>query len=242
MRLLWLCLFLGPIFLLFSVLPFLLFPKNGEVVGVGLFCVTMISILLLGDKILLALGKSRRLRESSPITQRVNSIIYRKSFRPVVVYASEELEGNIFVLGPLLPGARPSLVVGRGIEGKLSEEEWENLLDVGFRKIDNRDSFFNALFASWAIFLCLPFLLIPWERPQRTFLWVAVFFLRPFFFLHRRVARRFDYGANIEGLEFIHQKLRPRKTETLYLKQSLMELLAVLRGRREFLVESLLRY
>ena len=246
MRLVWFFFYSFLIFTFFSILSFLLLG-DGEFVGIGLFCIASILILFFGDKCFLFFIKSKKLDDRSLIVQKVKNIVYRKSFCPVDLYTSLEFEGDILIVETL--SGHPKLVLGRGIEGHLNDDQLELLLTLALRKIENRDSLFNSFFVFAIMLFIVPLYLLGWEKIRHALLLMLMTFLRPFFFLHKKISQKFDYGPqhlahddhmDVRPLNIFWQKSKGMNPH--YLKQSLMELVAIIKGKNDFLIDSLLRY
>ena len=247
MRFFWLLFCYSFIFFSTAIISFIFLPGNGELVGIVLFFCILSIALLLGDRFILHLLKSTKCKDLSPVVQTIKNLSLTKSLPSVEVYLSSASPTHIFLVeGPI---GRPYIILGEHFSSHLNNEELEILLTFALRKIQNRDSLTNCLFIFAIVLPIFPILMLPETKAKHFIASVVLNLLRPFFFLHKKFSRRFDYRqenlTQDDGHHFlpsIWPKFRPLSTKEngSYIQQSLMGFLAIVEREDKFLTESLL--
>ena len=205
-----------------------------EMVACIVFFSALSIILIIGDKLILCALGARRLDERSLIAERIKNISYRKSFPSIGLYVLPKRCGNLLVVETLF--GRPLLLVGRGIEEDLSAEELDMLLIFALRKVESRDALFNTLFVLGISLFAFPLLSSDRGRFGRGFSLLVINLLSPLFFLHGKIAQRFDYryedlakddGIDLRFLDAAWAKIAPMEVAPSPLGRTLVGFLCV---------------
>tara|TARA_R110000868_G_scaffold100129_3_gene275452 strand:- start:394 stop:1092 length:699 start_codon:yes stop_codon:yes gene_type:complete len=132
--------------------------NNGDYWGVGLAQLWSVSIILLGDRLLLSTLKAKKMGASHHLVQRIDNLRALRRFeRRFEVFVTKELSDNILIIDSGFKS--PALVVGQGVLTSVEDEDLSHLLKAALEKLEFDHWRFASLSAQLVSIFALPVIL-----------------------------------------------------------------------------------